>query len=121
MPTPVNRRQAKQAATTTTGSDFLLDKHGREIHVGDVLKVFHFIAASRREKRYMYKHVIARETLGTKNLVPALKLSHLNLAENGYYRELLDGRQLNDCEIVQGYGRDGTHFKDRPKRSPVKS
>jgi hypothetical protein len=98
------------------GSGFLLDKHGREILVGDVLKIFHFVAAVRHEKRYMYKHVVGREMLGTTKPVPALKISHLNLKESGYYRELLNGRQLQDYEIVQGYGSDGVCFKDRPKR-----
>jgi hypothetical protein len=38
------------------------DKTGREIMVGDVLKVYHFTAALRRKKHYMYKHVISDGT-----------------------------------------------------------
>lgn len=112
------KTQRPPALALAPCSGFLLDKHGREILVGDVLKVLHFVAAVRREKCYMYKHVIDREMLGTTKPVPALKISHLNLKEGGYYRELLNGRQLEDYEIVQGYGEDGVCFKDRPKRGP---
>ena len=101
----------------------MLDKHGREILVGDVLKVFHFVAAARRERRFMYKLVVVmyklvvgHDVLGSTQPAPALKISHLNLSNVGYYYELLNGRQLAEVEIVQGYGADGTWFKDRPKR-----
>lgn len=76
----------------------LYDKNGMIIHVGDVLKVFHFIG-SRRKKHYMYKQPIAIVELGQdKNLY--LKISHLDMS-NDYYWELLDGRTLKDYEIVQ--------------------
>lgn len=103
---------------------FLLDKNGREILVGDVVKVFHF--ASGRRKFYMYKLALKKVMLGTLNPQPALRLSHLSPEniESGYY-ELLNGRQLEDYEIVQGYGPDTPSgfepFYYRPKRKPAPS
>lgn len=106
-------------------NDFLLDCKGREILLGDLLKVFHF-TGRRRKKNYMYKHVIERLTLGNQNPVPAYKLSHLELKKDGYYYELINGRQLMDYEIVQGFGGiDGQPFylclDERPKREPTLS
>lgn len=86
--------------------------------LGDTLKVFHFIASVRREHVYMYKHVIERELLGDPPRTPAFKISHLNLSPFRYYRELIDGRVMKDVEIVQGYDKDGTPHKDRPKMQP---
>ena len=91
----------------------LYDKNGREIAVGDVLKVYYFTSA--RGKRYwMYKHVIGRDALpsGTE----FLRLSHLQRAA-GFYSEVIDGRHLLDVEIVQGYGcgPQPVHFERRPK------
>lgn len=94
----------------------LCDCKGREIMLGDTLKVFHFTGA-RRNKYWMYKHVVERVMLGTANPRPAFKLSHLNLRPESYYWELIDGRHLEGVEIVQGYGTDGTPFDDRPKHS----
>lgn len=94
----------------------LYDKNGREILIGDVLKVFHFIG-SRRKRHYMYKHVVGMDRLGKSNR-PHLRINHLNLSDNTNY-EPMDGRHLTDYEIVQGYGEDGKPFDDRPKKSPV--
>jgi len=76
----------------------LYDKNGMIIHVGDVLKVFHFVGA-RRKRHYMYKQPIAIVHHGAAN-TPYLKISHLNMSDN-YYLEALDGRTLTDYEIVQ--------------------
>lgn len=92
----------------------LYDKHGREIMLGDVLKVFHFTGI-RRKRHFMYKHVTERATLGTANPKPAFKLSHLNLRPESYYWEIIDGRHLEDYEIVQGFGDSYAPFDDRPK------
>lgn len=92
----------------------LCDEKGREILVGDVLKVFHFFGA-RRKKYWMYKQVVERTTLGFATPVPAYKLSHLNLRPESYYWEIINGRHLAGVEIVQGYGAEGMPFDDRPK------
>jgi len=89
----------------------LLDETGRQICVGDVLKIYHFTARLRREKRYMYKYVSERITAGNGEF---FKIMHLN--ENGdYYFEAINGRKLNGTEIVQGYGGvfRGQCYKDR--------
>lgn len=92
----------------------LLDKNGREIMVGDLLKVYHFTGA-RKKRHYMYKQVIGIDTLG-KTPARYLRISHLNLDEsrNGYYHEVLDNRLLEDYEIIQGYV-NGACFDERPK------
>jgi len=77
------------------------DKTGREIMVGDVLKVFHFTAAVRRKKHYMYKQVVAYDNF--RDGTPYLKVSHLDMADDGYTL-ICDGKHLPDYEIVQSVG-----------------
>lgn len=98
---------------------FLLDKTGREILPGDTLKVFHFIAAVRRERCFMYQWVESIVDLGP-NKTPFLKISHLGLKAE-HYHDRMDGRQREDIEIVQGYGTDGLCWRDRRKRTPLKA
>lgn len=106
--------ETKQIAAKPT----VLDKTGREIMVGDTLKVFHFVDVLRKT-HYMYKFVEAKECWRTWTR-PMLRISHLAAAhkpqENGgnCYYEALDGRVMEHVEIVQGYGEDGTPFEDRP-------
>jgi hypothetical protein len=88
----------------------LYDKTGRQIKIGDVLKVYHFTGA-RRKRHYMYKHVIGEHVLGKASPEPFLKISHLSEGE-GYYSEIMDGRVLPDYEIVQGAKDD---FSERPR------
>ncbi len=83
------------------------DKNDREIMVGDTLKLFHFIGA-RRKKHYMYKYVFAIYD-------GRLRLKHLNVKDE-VYTLAMDGKKLNDYEIVQGFGMDGVEFMDRPKK-----
>lgn len=81
------------------------DMHGREIMIGDVLKVYHFTAALRRKKHYMYKQVVGTNMLGGhggKSKVEYFNISHLTLdSDEGYNLGLMDG-VLPDYEIVQG-------------------
>jgi hypothetical protein len=93
----------------------LLDKTGREIFVGDVLQIFHFTAALRREKHYMYKYVAERIT--TVSGKERFKILHMEKKLTSFYVEAINGRQLMGVEIVQGYGGvpKGRCFKDRPK------
>jgi hypothetical protein len=92
---------------------FVLDKHGREIKPGDVLKVWHFVGA-RRKVHYMYKWVLREERLG-KNLTPFLRVSHLSTGnvEDGYWLQK-DGRKLYEYEIIDGYGEGHDPFDKRP-------
>lgn len=77
----------------------LYDKTGREIIIGDVLKVFHF-TGSRRKKHFMYKQVVGRY-LTKDSKTPYLKLSHLDTSGD-WYSEREDGRKVEGMEIVQG-------------------
>jgi len=94
----------------------LTDKKGREIMVGDMLKVYHFTAALRREKHYMYKYVNERITVV--NGQERFKILHLNGETISFYVETIDGRKLKHVEIVQGYAgvKPGHDFSDRPKQ-----
>lgn len=88
----------------------LYDKTGRQILIGDVLKVFHFIGR-RRKRHYMYKHVVGvKEINGTEYLV----LDHLD-KEPSTYTLRMDNSILEDYEIVQGYSDNGTSYEDRPR------
>ena len=102
----------KRLEEAEAGSIPVRDKFGVEIKVGDVLKVFHFVGP-RRKRHYMYKQVVGVMTLG----VPGrrseyLKISHLNMDENGYYTQRLDGSILDGYEVVQG-AKD--NIEDRPR------
>ena len=86
------------------------DKTGREIMVGDVLKVYHFTAAVRRKKHYMYKQVVDYDTF--RDGTPYLKVSHLDMTADSY-TIICDGAHLPDYEIVQSVG---VPFEDRPRQ-----
>jgi len=94
------------------------DKTGRQIMVGDVLRVFHFRGARWRKDYYMYKQVICARVLG-KSGKPYLFVSHLNMKadpvadRDGGYNLAQDGQIEDRIEIVQGL--DWHH--DRPRRS----
>lgn len=95
------------------------DKHGREIKIGDVLKVYHFTAALRREKMYMYKQVVSLKQCGGAKLmdgstipfVDYFKVSHLEMTDEYYLIGMNEG-VLCDYEIVQGAH---DFYKERPK------
>lgn len=82
----------------------LYDKRGIPFERGDVVKVFHFVGA-RRKRHYMFKQCLGTREIG-KVPTPYMAFSHLNfiedhLAKDGAYLERLDGRVMDDCEIVQ--------------------
>lgn len=87
----------------------LYDKTGREIMVGDVLKVYHFTAALRRKKHFMYKQVTG--TRKFRDGTDVLDVSHLDLTADTYPL-ICDGGTLRDYEIVQSP--DCKH-EDRPR------
>lgn len=89
----------------------LYDKTGREIMVGDVLKVYHFTAALRRKKHFMYKQVIGQRA--SRSGTPMLDVSHLDMTGD-YYVLVCDGTRLPDHEIVQSI--DCKH-EERPRRA----
>lgn len=80
---------------------FVLDKSGRKIVPGDVLKVFHFIGA-RRKRHYMYKQALRYER-------GRLAISHLNRIDEiepwelgkNFYTEAADNTPRQDYEVVQ--------------------
>lgn len=88
----------------------LYDTTGREIAVGDILKIFHFTGA-RRKRHFMYKQVLAEVTLGP-NGARYFAISHLTLGADEPYHEALDARVMVDVEIVQGMDGD---VADRPR------
>lgn len=75
------------------------DKHGREIMIGDVVKVYHFTAALRRKRHYMYKHVTGQRVW--ESGFKALFLSHLTLKDDKGFYLAQDGSHHRDYEIVQ--------------------
>ncbi len=89
------------------------DKNGREFQVGDVLRVYHFTAALRRKKHFMYKQIVGIRVLG-KNNTPYFDVSHLSMNEDQNYLIGKAEGLLTDYEIVQGL--DDIHV--RPKLAP---
>ena len=108
----------KEGKNVTTEAErvAVYDKTGREIMVGDVLKVYHFTGARWRKRYYMYKQVHAQVTLG-KLGNQYLFVAHLNMkadplhSKDGGYHIALDGSVLEGVEIVQGLD----WYHDRPR------
>lgn len=86
----------------------LYDKNGREIMRGDIVKVFHFTAALRRKKHYMYKQALGIER-------GRMRFSHLDLNDS-WYCEAADDRLLSDYEIVDSID---AKFDERPRLKGV--
>lgn len=98
-------------------SEELYDKNGYPICPGDVLKVFHFVAALRRERRYMYKLVIERD--GYLYGVSPGEIVKKGLERAHSYRLKWNAEtdRLDDTEIVEGYGPgDIVCHRDRPRK-----
>lgn len=91
----------------------LYDKKGREIMVGDVVKIYHYRAALRRQKCYMYKWVLRVEKSGDYRY---MHFSHLSHGSREGFVMPMNGDIKHDWEIVQGFGPDDTYqpFDDRP-------
>ena len=92
----------------------LYDRTGREIWVGDTLKMYHFTGA-RRKKHYVYQYVLGRRKLESGRELLNISFLGEDGPENGWHK-LIDGRRMDDWEIVQGAGpRFGLGHEDRPK------
>jgi len=89
----------------------IYDKTGRAIAVGDVLKVYHFTAALRRKKHYMYKQVAIADRF--RDGTPIFRVHHLDLTDD-FYTLICDGSHLADYEIVQSIKCD---HQDRPRHT----
>lgn len=85
----------------------IMDKNGREILTGDVLKVFHFTGA-RRKKHFMYKFVAGSRPNN------CILISNLDRDQSTYLMKI-DGQKHDDIEIVQGFGADGVPFDQRER------
>jgi len=91
------------------------DKTGREIMIGDVVKIFHYTAALRRRKVYMYKQVL-RERVWPSGYT-CLYFSHLDMKDDsGFYVEK-DSKVHAGYEIVQSID---AMFEDRPRATLAK-
>ncbi|MGO8211860.1 hypothetical protein ACC782_33810 [Rhizobium ruizarguesonis] len=89
----------------------LYDKAGRVIMVGDVLKVYHFTGA-RRKQHFMYKQVVSKGLFADQE-TPYLAVSHLDLTDD-FYTLVCNGKHLPDYEIIQSI--DCKHA-DRPRHT----
>ena len=121
-------KDAVEALDVRTGSgcSFLLDCKGREICVGDVIRVKHYATRHGRGYRqhWMYKLVIEKLALGTEHKADFLKVLSLQdpaKTPHSYY-EQLTGKLRDDIEIVDGVTEDADgrlmSFDERPRRRP---
>lgn len=103
---------------TPTQADRAYDKTGRQIMVGDVLKVYHFQGARWRKHYFMFKQVVGTRVY-RKGGHAYLRVSHLNMKDvdgsDGGYTLAQDGSIHLEIEIVQGL--DWHH--DRPRINPL--
>lgn len=115
-PNLMSQTQDAQQPLPPVSGYALYDKRGIPILPGDTVKVFHYVAAVRREKRYMYKFA-SQIVWRAADKAPLLQLSHLNL-QHEWYWELMDNRRLENYEIVQGYGGvpGGSDYRDRERQ-----
>lgn len=88
----------------------VIDKNGREIEVGDVVKVYHFTGRNRR-RHFMYKQVIERVNRSDSTLEHFV-VSHLTETLRTYILLIEDQYELN-YEIVQSWD---ANFELREKR-----
>lgn len=93
---------------------FPSDKNLRAIQPGDTIKVFHFVGV-RGKAYYMYKFV-SGVTMLPSWTEPKLVISDLSLNKRSYLLDM-DGAQIKEIEIVQGYGFDGIPFDSRKPRN----
>lgn len=92
----------------------IYDEQGVPMRVGDVVKVYHFTAALRRKKHYMYKQVV--RSWAFRDGTPALDLSHLDMTGETYTLHASDGGLMAGHEIVQSANGD---YEDRARVSPA--
>lgn len=87
----------------------ILDKNGREIKDGDLIRQPHFRGA-RRKQFYIYHVAVDRG--GRLYGVPVSELSPTVKARDGGGTFILTGDILKAVEIIDGYG-DGSFWHDR--------
>lgn len=94
----------------------MLDKTGREIRVGDTLKIYHF-TGRRRKKYYMYKYIQGIRDFGTWSAFIVNHLSKEFKLDDIYYLKIEENKIFYDTEIVQGYNNKNNElsYEDRPK------
>ena len=83
---------------------FILDKKGRKIELGDILKIYHFTGV-RRKKYFMYKQVRSCND-------ESFLISNLTIPDSSYHLEK-DNLLHNEIEIVQSITE--VNFEDRIK------
>ena len=105
----------------------IYDKKGIPIYPGDVIKIFHFVAALRRRRDYMYKQALSYETYqgvperDEPRYHTKLQIDHLVLDDSGkpqtWFR-LAQDQVEEGWEIVQGYAgvEPGQDFRDRRRK-----
>jgi hypothetical protein len=67
------------------------DERGIPILPGDTVRVFHYTAARRREKRYMFKYA-TQIVWRAADKCPLLQLRHLNVRDEWFF-QIMDGRK----------------------------
>lgn len=98
--------------------EIFYDKLGYQIYPGDLLRVFHFISASRRERRYMYKLVVEKD--GALYGVCTTEIAIKGLEKAHSYRLKFNAQNdwLTDSQIIQGDGPGDLYcYRQRPKKS----
>ena len=92
------------------------DKHGRQIKHGDLLKTFHFVAALRRQRQYLY-HVVRVEPSEGRYMqaIPCHELA-TGMDKGGRFWLLQSIVDRMDVEVIQCSGAE--FLPERPKDRP---
>lgn len=91
------------------------DEKGREIMPGDLVRAFHYRAAQRRRKQYLYHVAVVRE--GFMLMIPASQLEPSKAAIGGG-SYMLTADMAARCEIISGLnkvGDDLIQYHERPR------
>lgn len=89
---------------------YVIDKNGRDMEVGDVVKIYHFTGRNRR-RHFMYKQIIERVSRSDRTLEHFV-ISHLT-QDPETYALLIKGQYEPDYEVVQSWD---ANFELREKR-----
>lgn len=100
----------RRVENNSTIANTVYDKTGREIKLGDVLKVYHFTGARWRKRYFMYKQVVGEQVWPNGDV--CWSLNHLEMKDGDGYYLARDGKVLSGYEIVQSATDD---FHNRPR------
>lgn len=99
----------------------VVDAKGVPIYPGDLVREFHFRAAHRRKKFYLYHVATWNEVEQTIEMIPTSHLEKSCIKSGGRYWLTQDMADETEMLVIDGYGPgSGEHYSERQKRRVAK-